>query len=243
MALYLFSLWFCMSQGYHEGVIEAEYIASSILGKPAEDDYLVVASEALKQYRNSPTPLEEHAMSPANYLDIEHAYRLVNNQSSNQGEATSQLLRLDNGYIPGPKGGWFITCKIDMGEVTGPMFDWWLRVCDDSEKYRWWHPEAHLSGEWDLPYHRLQLYERAMGYYVDHVHTVTQRLTDKERLMSYDYDRPSKVFGHVNVNNSDGATFVCARVHTNNNVVGWIGIGHMCYIIHTVGNRTEMRCW
>jgi hypothetical protein len=121
-----------------------------------------------------PTVEDFNQMVPANYLDIEHAYRLKDDS----------FLGIDNGYIPGAKGGWFITCKVDMGEVTGQMFDWWLRVCDDAEKFRWWHPEAHSNGEWDLPYHRLQLFERAAGYYVDHVHTVAMNV-DKERLMSY----------------------------------------------------------
>ena len=33
-----------------EGVIQAEYITKEILGYVAEDDYLVIAAEALSQY-------------------------------------------------------------------------------------------------------------------------------------------------------------------------------------------------
>ena len=115
------------------------------------------------------------------------------------------------------------------------MFDWWHRVCDSTEKFKWWHPKRHTQGDWDLPFNRLQYPERQPGYYIDHALTV-DLILDKKRHFSIDYDRPSKHFGHI----ASSSTNICARLHTNSSLVGWIGFGYVIYVLRKVGNTNQL---
>jgi len=35
--------------------------------------------------------------------------------------------------------------------VTPEMIDWWWTHIDNSERYKLWHPEDHISFEWEVP--------------------------------------------------------------------------------------------
>jgi hypothetical protein len=50
-----------------------------------------------------------------------------------------------------------------MGEVTGEMLDWWFSHVQNTERYKWWHPDDHISGTWDLAYFSLPAHDRKPG--------------------------------------------------------------------------------
>ncbi|KAL4806767.1 hypothetical protein BDV18DRAFT_159937 [Aspergillus unguis] len=59
-------------------------------------------------------------------------------------EAHDYLLRpgylpVENGYLKTPKGAWMVTCRTDMGQVTGEAYDWCLLI----GRYKLWYPTAH----------------------------------------------------------------------------------------------------
>jgi hypothetical protein len=35
------------------------------------------------------------------------------------------------------------------------MVSWWFGFCDDSDKYRLWHPRDHVEGRWSEGYYRV----------------------------------------------------------------------------------------
>lgn len=55
----------------------------------------------------------------------------------------------ENGYGVLDDGGYHVSVRTDMPDVTPAMWSWWFgwHGCD-SRRYKLWHPRAHLSAAW-----------------------------------------------------------------------------------------------
>eukprot|EP00122_Pirum_gemmata_P004264 Pgem_evm1s3870 len=58
-----------------------------------------------------------------------------------------------NGFYQFDDNTWTIACTTPLPNCTGKMFYWWFCVCDNSEKYKIWHPYDHISGHWSDDYY------------------------------------------------------------------------------------------
>jgi hypothetical protein len=66
----------------------------------------------------------------------------------------TRVLAMENGYERRKDGSLYVAVTMDLGhDVNGEMFDWWFCNCDNTEKYRWWHPKDHMTGTRDPPYY------------------------------------------------------------------------------------------
>ena len=58
-------------------------------------------------------------------------------------------LPLESGYRRLEDGSLFVANLTMMAGCKGYMVDWWFGYLETSEHYRMWHPEDHVSLEWD----------------------------------------------------------------------------------------------
>ena len=163
--------------------IHENMLASTLSGDVTGDDYLAISHKAL-------TELEEE--KPDNkftgsetFMDIGNAFMMLE----------EGLQPLEQGFHRQSDGCWYIACLTDLGtECTGEMFDWWLRNCTDAERFKWWHPRDHVSGNWDPQFFAVQPEDRDTGYYINHSHKTSLLIGGKLRTLQIEYDRPSKYF-------------------------------------------------
>ena len=58
-------------------------------------------------------------------------------------------LHTETGYFRLSNGHMHIAVLIRMPGAKGKMVNWWFGYMGDTEKYKLWHPEDHLLGEWE----------------------------------------------------------------------------------------------
>ena len=58
----------------------------------------------------------------------------------------------------------------------GELLDYWLSHCDDTARYRWWHPEDHMTGTWDAAYLAVPPLQRKRGHFVGNTHIVSEKI-------------------------------------------------------------------
>lgn len=70
-------------------------------------------------------------------------------------DETKYLLRAgndktENGYALTPDGGLLIAINTEMPETEPEMVDWWFAWhSDEPERYKLWHPKAHMHARWE----------------------------------------------------------------------------------------------
>jgi hypothetical protein len=78
--------------------------------------------------------------------------------------------------------------------VTPVMIDWWWDNIDTTERYRMWHPESHLTFEWEG--------ERGCEH-IGKVHRVTELVGDTTIELRIRWEDPEnipieRIYSHVN---------------------------------------------
>ena len=116
--------------------VHENMIAAVLLGNIASDDYLARAHKALTELRVGQPP----SIGPQPFMEFYNVHLML--------EPGPQPL--EHGLVRMGDGTWFIACKTDLGtEITGEMFDWWFRNCTGNDRFKWWHPLDHRSGDWN----------------------------------------------------------------------------------------------
>lgn len=164
---------------YHENML-----ASVICGgKIAIDDYLARSHKILSELVIGEPNVK--IVGSESFMDINNAYMMLEHGPQ----------PLEHGYYRQSDGCWYIACLTDLGtDCTGEMFDWWFRNCSDTERFKWWHPKDHKSGNWDPQFFAVQPEDRTTGYYVHHSHKTSEVIGGKLQTFQIEYDRPSKYF-------------------------------------------------
>ena len=158
-------------------------LASVIAGSISSDDYLARSHKILSDLV-IPEPANTYA-GPDHFMDINNAYMML--------EPGPQPL--EHGFVRQSDGCWYIACSTDLGtECNGEMFDWWYRNCTDTERFKWWHPKSHKTGNWDPQFFAVQPEDRKAGYYVYHSHKITVLIGGNMHTLQIEFDRPSKYF-------------------------------------------------
>ena len=163
--------------------IHENMLASTIRNCIATDDYLARSHKILCEL--TPDEPSNKFTGPETFMEINNAFMML----------TSGLQPLEHGFHRLNDGCWYIACLTDLGtECTGEMFDWWFRNCTDSERFKWWHPKDHKSGNWDPQFFAVQPEDRNTGYYIHHSHKTSEIIGGKLQTLQTEYDRPSKYF-------------------------------------------------
>jgi hypothetical protein len=212
------------------GVVRPELLVSELIGEVKESDYYARSTHLLDNFvMDDPT---QGKFNPEDALSIDEAYKLVN-----QG-----YLNLEHGYVRCEDGSWYIACLTDLGhEVNGEMFDWWYRNCDESQRFRWWHPRDHFACTYEPQFYAVMPQERQRGHYIDHIHIVEETIDGVRRTLQIEYERPSKLFDVSTFAENGITACIVGRVFDRDANLGLIAVGHLMHMVREVNGRSELR--
>ena len=210
--------------------VRPELLVSELIGEVREDDYYARSTHLLDNFViDDPT---QGKFDPADALTIDEAYRLVN-----QG-----YLNLEHGYARMNDGSWYVACLTDLGhDVNGEMFDWWFRNCDNTEKFRWWHPADHCTGTWEPQFYSVMPPERQKAHYIDHIHIVESKINGIKRSLQVEFERPSKYFDVSTFPENGITACIVGRIFDRDATLGLIAVGHVIHMVREVNGRSELR--
>lgn len=210
-------------------VIPPELLYSELVGEVKPTDYLATSSQILQSYHPNMDNLEQ--TDPTLAIDIEDAYLL----------AERGYLPLENGYVRCQDGSIYVAVFTDLGSVTGQMFDWWFCQCDNTEKYKWWHPKDHITGIWDDTYYASMPMERLPGHYINHIHIVNELIGSNQQSLQIEFLRPSKYFDIHKFSDLNITACIVGRIYSNDPHFGLLGIGYLIHIVREIDGRNELR--
>lgn len=210
--------------------VRPELLVSELIGEVKEEDYYARSTHLLDNFvMDDPT---QGKFDPADALPIDEAYKLVN-----QG-----YLNLEHGYVRMADGSWYVACLTDLGhEVNGEMFDWWFRNCDNTERYRWWHPADHISGNFEPQFYSVMPQERTRGHYIDHIHIVEEKINGVSHSLQIEFERPSKLFDVSTFAENGITACIVGRVFDRDPTLGLVAVGHLMHMVREVNGRSELR--
>ena len=193
-------------------------VAAVLTGNIASDDYLARAHKALNELDIGEPP----SIGQQPFMEFYNVHVML--EEGNQP--------LEHGLVRLGDGTWFIACKTDLGtDITGEMFDWWFRNCTGSERFKWWHPHDHKTGDWNPQFYAVQPEDRSSGYYIHHSHKTSEFIGGRTHSFQMEYDRPSKFFNVAKFQAAGVTACVCSRLHILDSL-GLVGIAH---VVHMVG--------
>lgn len=116
----------------------------------------------------------------------------------------------ENGFALCADGEMRLALETDMPEVTPVMIDWWFGWHSDSpERYKLWHPRAHVHAQWQVPPP-----EGTSGKtrYVDHISIVDEYLGSSLGRFAIAFRDPAGLgFTPDSLADDGNATLVLAR--------------------------------
>lgn len=210
--------------------IRPELLISELIGEVKDEDYVARSTQLLDRFQiEDPT---QGRFNPKDGVELEDAFTLAN----------PGYLNLEHGYVRLPNGSWYIAVLTDLGyEVNGEMFDWWFRNCDNSEKYKWWHPNDHVSCTWDPQFFAVMPHEREKGHYIDHIHIVEENIGGVKQSLQIEFVRPSRYFDVTKFSENNITACLVGRVFVRDPSLGLVAAGHLIHIVREIDGRSELR--
>lgn len=152
-------------------------------------------------------------------------------------DRASELLQddywpIETGYARTPDLGIRVFCLTHMPRVTPEMWDWWFGWHgDEANKYKLWHPKAHINAEWADG-------EKGEQAYVGRTSHITEYLGSGVKKGAISFVSPKEMGLDENKIKERGEVFICARV-------GLPGLplkaGWLLHQIRNVEGGVEMR--
>ena len=152
---------------------------------------------------------------------------------------------LEHDYLP-VEAGWGLTAdnmahvaaSTYMPNCTAAMVDWWFGFIHTTEQYSWWHPQDHVSSDWDGP-------RENRSEYIGGHHLVEEYLGGELQKLKISFKDPSEYFGSdwkEKFRVRGYGTAVCGRtavwdIARNDFVYS----GHLIHLIKNEANGCRMR--
>lgn len=218
----------------NSGPIEAPFLLSELRGFIEESDYPARSTQALKSFEpTNETDDPDRAIGPTSTFGFEEAYLLEE----------PGYLDIENGFVRRPDGSFFIACLTNLGEeINGEMFDWWLRNCDENEKFVWSHPNENKFCTWDPNFYAAMPYERPPYYYVEHTQYIEKVIGGDLNLklsLQVEYMRAAKYFDTNKFPEKGITCCTVGEIYSNDPVLGVVGYGHIVNMVRKTGDRTS----
>ncbi len=154
-----------------------------------------------------------------------------------QAIASIPEAEVQNGFTVTSDGAIHVNLATDMPDVTPAMIDWWFGWHSDSpERYRLWHPLAHVHAQWAAP---PPAGSTGRARYVGHTSEVDEYLGATLIRGAIQFRRPEE-FGLTDPTVAIGvdATAVCARIGL---VDLPVDIGYLAHHVEAVPGGSVMR--
>jgi FAD/FMN-containing dehydrogenase len=141
-------------------------------------------------------------------------------------------MTVENGYTVHQDGSSKVAVKTDMPYVTPPMWDWWFawHGCQDS-RYKLWHPNAHLSAQWQDG--------RNDNCYIGRNSIIKEYIGENLLDASIQFKSPLEFgFSNQSINHTDQAVYICAKLGHPTLPVDY---GYLIHQVRKTENGAEMR--
>lgn len=125
---------------------------------------------------------------------------------------------VEDGYTYGPDGSLRVFSSIDMPGVTPAIWDWWFGWHgSEAQRYRLWHPKAHVSVGWKDG-------RGDLGHYVGRVSHIEEYLGSQTTKVAIRFMPPSRLGLDEQLLAERGEVAICARTALPNSPVnaGWL---------------------
>lgn len=210
--------------------VKPELLASALLAEVRDDDYFAMSMHTLAEFKCEDDSSLSSAYTASDALALEEAYKL----------AEPGRLNMENGYVRCHDGTFNVAVSTNLGtEISGEMFDWWIRQCDNSEKFRWWHPESHKSATWNPQFFAAMPHERQVGHYVDNIFVVEEKIGSELVTFHIEYVRPSKYFDIDTFEQNGVTACLVARLHMKDKKMGLISVGYVMHVVRCLADGTS----
>ncbi len=143
------------------------------------------------------------------------------------GQYSDRVIRAETGHI-------MVACTTDLPGVTPQMIDWWFGWhLLESERYRLWHPLAHVRARVKEDRSKLGSNRRR---YIGNVSYVDEYIGKKLMHLAIAFFDPEEIgLSHVY---EASATAICAR--TSDRVLN-VDAGHLVHLVSPTSTGSEMK--
>lgn len=158
------------------------------------------------------------------------------------GEANQLLeagyLPLENGFTRLGNGQVFVSVLTKMPRVSGKMIDWWFGWhYMESQRYKLWHPRAHLANRADrMVGDDPDLSDREK--YLNNPNYVTEYIGGESLAIDITFSEPSNFFDVARFQQANVGTALCGVVGRQNSPVNF---GVLIHLIRETEDGCEMR--
>lgn len=147
---------------------------------------------------------------------------------------TNQLLEpgympLETGYYRLSNGQMHVAVLTLMNRCKGEMIDWWFGYLADTETFRMWHPESHISLEWDEHYRP--------GHYIGASQIVEGEFGGLVARLRIHYHDPPEFLDTSKFSNANVAAAICANVYDLEKVP----LGRFIHLVRDTESGCEVR--
>jgi len=144
---------------------------------------------------------------------------------------------IEDGYALASDGTLLVAARTDLPGVTPAMIDWWFGWHSDSpERYKLWHPHAHVHAAWLSP---PPAGSRGRARYVGSTSLVDEYIGGDLIRASIRFVEPRSLgFTDASLDDPDTTTMVCARTGLGDLP---IDVGYLVHHVRRTGSGSEMR--
>ena len=144
---------------------------------------------------------------------------------------------LEDGFTLTADGAMQVAARTDLPGVTPAMIDWWFGWHSDSpERYKLWHPQAHMHASWLSP---PPAGTRGRARYVGYASIVDEYIGSNLIRAAIQFVKPATLgFTDPSLNDPEKATIVCARTGLGDFP---IDVGYLAHHVRRIGTGSEMR--
>lgn len=180
------------------------------------DETVKPVSEIIK------TALKQKSANEKPFLRLENAKDL-----SKKGYSD-----FENGYVLLEDGSIHVSVLTAMPNVTPPMWDWWFGWHSNADnKYKLWHPKAHVSARWEDG-------KDEVGY-IGRTSIIEEYIGKKLEKAAIQFRSPLELgFLEADIQDKDDVVYVCARLGYVNLPIDF---GWLIHQVRKTVNGSEMR--
>lgn len=143
---------------------------------------------------------------------------------------------LENGFGIQDDGSLLVAVRTDMPAVSPAMVDWWFGWhSDETQRYKLWHPRAHVHAEWSAPN---PPGTAGRARYVGHVSLVDEYVGSQMSHLAIQFCAPAELGFDESRLDPEQATVICARVGFSDKPVD---TGYLVHHVRRVQGGAEMR--
>ena len=144
---------------------------------------------------------------------------------------------IENGYALNADGAIVVAARTDLRDVTPAMIDWWFGWHSDSpERYKLWHPLAHVHAAWQSP---PAPGSHGRARYVGATSIVDEYIGSALLRASIRFLPPASLgFADPSLDDVEQATIVCARTGLADVPVN---VGYLVHHVRRTAGGSEMR--